>query len=153
MKPEILFSEWAKRGQLAFYGSMEYYGPGPGSYPIMDRIDRTFGPTAKWYRPGPIIRKREKKPLAFWRNHAREILGEITGNPYLGFLSGRPGKLDHRVEWLYENILISKWGSRQRQFLVAIGKDAGVYPPPKWWKVTRRLQGKAIFSNRRKRRK
>lgn len=59
-------------------------------------------------------------------------------------------KIDQRVKWLLEALCSAHPGSYERNFLMAVAKDAGVWPPPDWWRVTRILLGDKRFLRNRK---
>lgn len=112
------------------------------SLKVRDRIDRITGvlrdPTK--FRKKPVGWKRQKLPRSHYHKLSVNILRQITGDP-TPFLINGTGKLDHRLRWLLENILITRKQSHHYRFYVAIAQDAGVWPIPKWWVVTRRLLG------------
>jgi len=89
-----------------------------------------------WVRP-PITRSRRRE-LAF------SMAGQLSGFDWVLYDPTPlivPGKLDPRLDWLLREIYTVSKGTCYRNFLVAIAKDAGVWPSPKWWRVTRRLLG------------
>lgn len=112
-------------------------------YEVADRINQITGVYRIAYIPAkPVGWKRQKMPQGYYYKLSMKILGEITGIPWLGFSYPKSGRLDERHEWILVRILgISRKQHPERKFLEAIAKDAGVWPAPKWWLVTRRLQG------------
>lgn len=116
---------------------------------VADQIDYLLCPAARptemilarpapkgWKRP-PITRSRRRE-LAF------SIAGQLSGFDWVLYDPTPlivPGKLDPRLDWLLREIYTVSKGTCYRNFLVAIAKDAGVWPSPKWWRVTRRLLG------------
>lgn len=70
--------------------------------------------------------------------------GEYSPRMYLQSFQGdgrSPGKLDYRVGWL---LLVleqhaNRMGPRELDFLIAVARDLGLWPEPKWWRVVRRM--------------
>lgn len=122
---------------------------------IVKRIDSNFGPDQhikNWFRsPDASEFKRPERPRAYYKRLARRIIYELTWSTEEW---QQPDKnlipLGH--EWMLEKLYYLKEGGyrfksgREYIFLMAIAKDAGVWPAPKWWRVKRRLQAANKFS-------
>lgn len=113
---------------------------------IQDRIDRITG-VIKTPRESIAKFKRPKRPNNYYRKLAFKIFDEVcgVGIPWMWFTS--PGKLDWRQEWVLNQIYLIEHDKANRKkyyFLRTVAKDAGVWPPPKWWRVKRIMQRSRI---------
>lgn len=112
---------------------------------VKDRIDQLFG--LGWHKfitDIPVKRPRGKHPRGFYKRNAFAILSQITGGKAYSTGPYDSG-IDPKIEWLWEKIYDEReFGgthSNKYTWYMAIAKDAGVWPPPKWYQVTRRLRG------------
>lgn len=118
------------------------------SYYVNSVLKNIYLATGIWPAPSrpsrKVGRRRSKRRLAL------QILNELHGvRPTLSLdttsICVRPGKLDARLEWLLFEIYSPRNDNRGKNFLITVAKDAGVWPPPEWWRVTRILLGDKRF--------
>lgn len=119
----------------------------PTRFPIRDRICRTLS-IGKFYKKVRISnprRKRNKMLYGWYRKNARAILRQLEPDDMDSHLFSSP--LGYMGEWLLLKLyapvrgrsINASYSTPEYNFLLAIAKDAGVWPAPKWWRAKKRL--------------
>lgn len=127
-----------------------------GKYPVLHRIDTVCGPLQNYtYYSGERSRrakakKRTKMEYGYYRKYALRVLSELSGFTEADRLWA--GILDPRKQWVLRRLESSPYQysfqeNSEVAFLQALAKDAGVWPPPKWWRVMRRLNAATQHSS------
>jgi len=97
-------------------------------------IECHHGIFRKMYLGRTARRPRTKMPRGYWKQRAHDILLDIVPH----YVTPKNLPFPRAYLWLLDNIPPGSSGV-DNNFKVALAKDLGIYPPPKWYQVRRRL--------------
>lgn len=105
---------------------------------LREFIDRTIGPSARYYK-----KESPKRKLDFRRKQNKQLRQNILLQIYPDVLVLADMRMDPRVECIcLLNETRKPWLDKSaRDFIAALADALQVSPPPKWWRVWRKVVG------------
>jgi len=133
----------AKRRKRFYVGETYFLEPPT----LAQIIDCRFGPYAKFALPVNPPRPRGPKPHGYWKRNSwrilRELLHDVAEYEWnLWFRNPSDKLLPLSREQLWILWETSQCLGRSKKFQIAMLKDLGLYPAPKWHRVRMRLLNK-----------